>query len=127
MRNLLIAVLLGIFSTITCAEVVMDDLSWSKPTTFTDGTAVTGLTGYRVYAAVDSPDLLLITDIPFSTQLTYTATFDLAPSATDYVISYQVTAYDATGLESPRSNLVQTIKSIPITNVISAPVLSITP
>ena len=79
-------------------------LSWDAPTTNTDGTELTDLTGYKVYYGTSSGVYDNVIDVADVT--TYTLT-DIAP-ATYY---FAVTAYDELGNESDYSNEVS--KTIP--------------
>jgi hypothetical protein len=75
-------------------------LSWTPPTTRTDGTALTNLASYRVYYGTSSSAL--------------TTRIDVAnPGLSSYVVSnlaagtwyFAVTALDSTGAESTQSNV----------------------
>ncbi len=77
-------------------------LSWTPPTTRTDGSSLTNLAGYRIYYG--------------TTEGEYSITVDLDnPGLTDYVIEglssgktyyFTMTAYDELGIESAHSNVV---------------------
>ena len=72
-------------------------LSWSAPTTNTDGTPVTNLAGYNVYIGNASRSYQQKIDVGMATS--YSAT-NLAEGATYY---FAVTAYNSAGMESPYS------------------------
>jgi fibronectin type 3 domain-containing protein len=75
-------------------------LIWTPPTHRTDGSAITNLAGYRIYYGTTA------------TQLTQTIQ-EANPALSSYVVRdltpatwyFVVTAYDATGAESPHSNM----------------------
>jgi hypothetical protein len=77
------------------------DLSWSAPTTNTDGSPLTDLAGYRIYYGTSPTALNKSVDVP-------------AVSTTNYVISglpqgtwyFAVEAYTNNGLESSLSQVV---------------------
>ncbi len=75
-------------------------LSWTAPTTNTDGAAITGLAGYRVYVGTDPNDLSLRGGVSGFSSTTF-AVIGLAPG-TYY---FAVTAYNLSGKESAKSNL----------------------
>jgi hypothetical protein len=81
-------------------------LSWTAPTTNSDGTAVTGLAGYRIYVGTDPANLSLRGGISGSQATTFEV-LGLAP-ATYY---FAVSAYNESGEESAKSNI--GIKTIP--------------
>ncbi|MBI5755921.1 MAG: fibronectin type III domain-containing protein [Nitrospirae bacterium] len=72
-------------------------LLWDPPTTNTDGTELTDLTGYKVYYGTESGNYTASTDVGNVT--TYTVS-DLPPQT--YYLA--VTAYDVYGNESDYSN-----------------------
>ena len=89
-------------TTITVAPPVSGTatLSWTAPTMNTDGSALTGLAGYKVYYGSAAAALDQTVQIASSTQTSYTITG--LSSGTWY---FAIKAYDATGAESDLSNL----------------------
>lgn len=81
-------------------------LSWLPPAEHTDGTTVSGLAGYRVYAGRSQGSLALARTI--SNPGVTTVVFDGLASGTHY---FAVSAYLTTGAESDRSSIGS--KSIP--------------
>jgi hypothetical protein len=79
------------------------ELSWTPPTTRTDGEPLdlSELEGYRVYVGTDSENLVPIVDLNDSSITTHSIT-DLTPGT--YYLA--VTAYDYDGLESGLSTIV---------------------
>lgn len=79
-------------------------LTWVAPTQRTDGSALTNLAGFKVYYGTDPAALTTTVDIadPLLTQHVITA---LTP-ATWY---FAMTAYDADGLESDRTQTVSKV------------------
>ncbi len=75
-------------------------LSWSAPTTDTDGEPVTGLAGYHVYMGSDPGDLSLRAGVSGAASTTFEVS-GLA-SGTYY---FAVTAYNESGIESEMSNI----------------------
>ena len=75
-------------------------LSWSAPTTDADGGPVTGLAGYRIYMGADPADLALRAGVSGAASTTFEIS-GLA-SGTYY---FAVTAYNASGVESEKSNI----------------------
>jgi len=77
------------------------DVSWSAPTTNTNGSALTDLAGYRIYYGTSPSQLTQKVDIP-------------SAGATNYVVQgltqgtwyFAVTSYTNTGLESGLSSVV---------------------
>lgn len=77
------------------------EVSWSAPTTNTNGSALTDLAGYRVYYGTSPGTLSQSVDVPTA-------------GAIDYVVQglktgtwyFAVVAYTNTGLESTRSTVV---------------------
>jgi hypothetical protein len=76
-------------------------LAWTAPTTYTDGTPQTDLTGYKIYYGTSSGNYTTSIDIGNVTSYTLT---NLATGT--YFIS--VTAYDSSRIESNFSNEVTT-------------------
>jgi len=74
-------------------------LEWIPPVTTTDGATLTNLAGYRIYYGTDVTKLVQRIDVTNAGVATYVIE-GLAP-ATYY---FAVTAVDARGAESPRSN-----------------------
>jgi hypothetical protein len=75
-------------------------LSWTAPTQNTDGTALTNLTGYRIYYGTNSSSLTQ--SVTISTVGTTTYMIGSLGSGTWY---FAIRAYNATGVESDLSNL----------------------
>jgi Fibronectin type III domain len=77
------------------------DITWTAPTTYTNGSALTNLAGYRVYYGTSSNALSRSVDVPNA-------------GATDHVVQdltagtwyFAVAAYTNTGLESAYSSVV---------------------
>ena len=79
------------------------DLSWTAPTTRTDGTLLnpSELEGYRIYYGA-SPDELVLQEEIIGVSATEISITDLPPG----VYYFSVTAYDSDGLESSFSEVV---------------------
>ncbi len=92
------AVLLFIFSSIP-AFAGSATLSWTPPTTNTDGTALTDLAGFKVYYGTASGSYTQVVNVGYVT----TYTVNNLTSGTYY---FAVTAYDTSGYESGYSNQV---------------------
>jgi hypothetical protein len=75
-------------------------LSWSAPTTDSDGAPVTGLAGYHIYVGTDPNSLSLRGGVGDAATTTFTVS-NLA-TGTYY---FAVTAYNASGQESAFSNI----------------------
>ena len=75
-------------------------LSWSAPTTDTDGEPVAGLAGYRIYMGADPSDLALRAGVSGAASTSFEVS-GLAPG-TYY---FAVTAYNDSGTESEKSNI----------------------
>ena len=75
-------------------------VAWTPPTQYSDGTAITDLAGHRVYYGKDPNALTRIVDVPGKA---YTEQYinNLDPG-TWY---FAVTAYNANGSESRKSNI----------------------
>jgi hypothetical protein len=81
-------------------------LSWDPPTTYTDGTPLTDLSGYKVYYGAASSNYSQTINVGNTN--TYTVT-----NLSDGTFYFAVTAYDVSGNESAYSNEVsKTIQSI---------------
>jgi hypothetical protein len=76
-------------------------LSWDAPDENTDGSALTNLTGYRIYYGASADDLSQVIEIPGVGVTTYVVD-DLA-TGTYY---FSIRAYNAQGVESASSNIV---------------------
>jgi chitodextrinase len=72
-------------------------LIWDTPTTYTDGTPVTGFVGFKVYYGTESRVYPYIVDVQNSTSWTISS---LVPGTTYY---FAMTAYDSSGVESDYS------------------------
>lgn len=79
------------------------NLSWTAPTTRTDGETLTlsDLEGYRIYYGTESDNLVPLVDLIGSSSTTYSIT-ELSPG----IYYFAVTAYDYEGLESGFSEMV---------------------
>jgi hypothetical protein len=86
--------------TVTAASTGTATLSWTPPTTNTDGTPVTTLTGYHVYYGTSQTNLTQSVAISGATTTSYEVT-GLA-AGTWY---FAVAADAADGTESPQSAL----------------------
>ncbi|MBI5543306.1 MAG: fibronectin type III domain-containing protein [Deltaproteobacteria bacterium] len=82
-------------------------LSWEAPTTFTDGSPLTDLTGYRIHYGTSSGSYPSVVNVSNPTAVTYTVS-NLPGGATYYFV---VTALSASGGESARS--MEASKTIP--------------
>lgn len=78
-------------------------LSWAAPSSRTDGSylSMSELQGYRIYYGTTSENLAMMVDLDDDSITEYTITN--LPSGTYY---FAVTAYDADGMESGFSNLI---------------------
>lgn len=127
MSNVRFFFLLGAFVAIVLAAVVTQaaevtaNLEWTAPTERTDGTplAPEEIANYRVYYGVDSPP----GDEPVAVieGQAETLTIDLAPRPESYTVQFAVTAVDADGRESERSNVVAQSFMVTSTAAPSAP------
>ena len=97
----LILVLLSLFASVAFAGSVA--LTWTAPTTYTDGTALT-VAKYNVYRATSAAGLAAAPVLATVTSPAYTDAS--APSGTDF---YAVTALDAGGLQSVQTNPVSAV------------------
>lgn len=84
--------------TCTSASDTTATLSWVAPTLNTDGTALTNLTGYKVYEVVGTTPTLVST---ITSPTTLTTAFNNLAIGTH---TYQVTATNSSGIESDPSN-----------------------
>ena len=75
-------------------------LTWAAPTENTDGSAITGLTGFHIYYGTSQGALTQVIDVPSVTTTTY-AIEQLDPG-TYY---FAVTAYNVEGAESAPSSI----------------------
>lgn len=89
--------------TLTCSSPTdtTATLTWVAPTTNTDGTALTNLSGFNIYSGTSATALSFLAQAKGATTLTYQALNQAA--GTQY---YAVTAYNTQGLESPKSTVV---------------------
>jgi hypothetical protein len=76
-------------------------LSWTAPTRNTDGSPITGLAGYHVYYGTDPHNFTQTVKISGAAQTTYVVT---GLTAGKYY--FAVSAYNAMGRESVKSNVV---------------------
>lgn len=90
-------------------------LSWSPPTTNTDGTPITNLKGYKVYVGTTSRSYDQKFDVGNSTSYSLNS---LADGSTYY---FAVTAYNTSGVESTYSNeATKDFPALPVTHKITA-------
>ena len=82
------------------AQAAQASLSWSSPTTYSDGTPLTSLKGYKIYTGTAAGSYAPGVDVGNANS--YTAT-GLSDGTTYY---FAVTAYDSTGNSSGYSNQV---------------------
>jgi hypothetical protein len=75
-------------------------LTWTAPTTNTDGTALTDLAGYHIYYGTSAEALTQEVDVPGAVTTTYEISG--LNSGTYY---FSVTAYSSIGIESAESNV----------------------
>ena len=75
-------------------------LSWIAPTTNTNGTPITDLSGYHIYYGTEADALTSSVNVPGPSSTTYTVT-GLSPGT----YFFSVVAYNAEGVDSPQSNL----------------------
>jgi hypothetical protein len=75
-------------------------LSWTAPTSNTDGSPISGLAGYHIYYGTDPSNLTASIDVVGAATTTYAVT-GLAPG-TYY---FAVNAYNSDGLDSPTSSV----------------------
>ena len=83
--------------TVTAITTGSATLSWDAPTTYTDGTPLTDLAGYKVYMGTSSGNYTTVVDV--GNVATYVVS-NLAPDTYFFV----VTAYDSASNESSFSN-----------------------
>ncbi len=76
-------------------------LAWDAPTTYVDGTPITGPVGFKVYYGTASGAYTQIVDVHTATNWST----DSLPHGTWY---FDVTCYDANGSESDFSNEIST-------------------
>ena len=109
-----IIVVIGHLSPIE-AEAAQTTLAWTAPTTYSDGTPVTDLAGYKLYTGNASGSYQQSVDVGNQTNYTLSS---LSDGATYY---FAVTAYDTSGVESAFSNeITGTFPALPVTHVITA-------
>lgn len=97
------------------AQAADATLSWSAPTTLTDGSPITDLTGYNVHVGSASRQYDQKLDVGKATSYMVP---NLTAGGTYY---FAVTAYNSFGAESPFSNEVsKTFAALPTTYVITA-------
>jgi hypothetical protein len=77
------------------------DITWTAPTTYTNGSALTNLAGYRVYYGTSSNALSQSVDVPNAG-----ATDQVVQNLTAGTWYFAVVAYTNTGLESAFSSVV---------------------
>lgn len=111
--------LLAVLALISCAASVAQEVEplsfdWTPPTQREDGSALDGLSGYRLYATCDNGD-------SFQAQIQDGSadSYILTNAPADVPCEYGVTSVDLTGLESRLSNVV--IKTAASTTTLEAP------
>jgi hypothetical protein len=104
----ILAVVLLTASFVPAANAGQAILSWTPPTTNSDGTPLTDLGGYKAYAGKTSGNYSIVKDVGNVT--TYTVT-----TLTEGKWYFAVTAYDTSGNESGYSNEVSKTIAIPPT------------
>lgn len=83
-------------------------LTWTPPTQNTDGSALTDLAGYKIYYGTSASAMNTVVDVTNEALTTYTVE-PLGP-ATWY---FSMTAYNAAGVESAKSNSVNKVVAVP--------------
>lgn len=97
------------------AKAAQVSLKWIAPTSYSDGTPLTDLAGYKVYAGNASHSYQQ--DVSIGTQTSYTLDA-LDDGATYY---FAVTAFNSSGVESAISNEVsKSFPALPVTHLITA-------
>lgn len=97
------------------AQAADASLSWTAPTTHTDGTPLTDLAGYKVHIGSASRQYDQKLDVGKATNYTVS---NLTDGGTYY---FAVTAYNSSGVESTYSNEAsKTFAALPATHVITA-------
>ena len=104
----IVAVVLLTVSIGSSASAGQAILSWTPPTTNSDGTPLTDLGGYKAYAGKTSGNYTIVKDVGNVTTYTITS----LPEGKWY---FAVTAYDTSGNESGYSNEVSKTIAIPPT------------
>lgn len=87
-------------------------LSWTAPTTNEDGTPLTDLAGYNVYAGKVSrgqQEVVLLTIYPVKEEVNGIATTYTVKGLSDGTWYFSVTAYNSKGTESAYSNEVNKV------------------
>ncbi len=84
------------------SDNVAKTLMWAAPTTNTDGSLITNLTGYKIYYGTVSGRYTASIDVGNVTSLSVTTLSSSVPLPGSYYIA--VTAYDTAGNESVYSN-----------------------
>lgn len=96
--------------TLTCswaATVGAATVNWTAPTTNTDGSALTNLTGFKIYSGTAPAALTQVTDVPGATMTTGNVTG--LSSATWY---FAVSALNSNGAESAFSPVVSKVVNV---------------
>ena len=111
----------------TMAAEVEFSLSWTAPSTRTDGTplAPTELGGFRVYSSIGSGTLGSVADIANGSATGTKVVLDLAPGADPHQVNFAVTAYDVDGRESAFSNIVTKNYLVKSTALPASPIMLI--
>lgn len=78
-------------------------LTWTAPTTRTDGSALTNLAGYRIYHGTAAASITTRVDVSVATATSHVLSG--LPAGVRY---FQMTAVDANGVESARTSVLST-------------------
>jgi hypothetical protein len=83
---------------------VTGSMSWTAPTTYTDGSVIIGLAGYKIYYGTASGNYMGSINVvgKNSTSMPAATLTSTVPAPGTYYIA--VTAYDSSGIESDYSN-----------------------
>lgn len=106
--SVLVALICGLGFIAPNASAADATMTWTAPTTRTDGSPLTNLAGFRIKYGTVAGSYPTVVQVPGAAVTTYTVT-GLTGGVTYYFV---MTAYDAAGLES--SNTSQVSKAIPV-------------
>jgi len=105
---LVVTVLMGLFSMVTVnAFAAQATLTWDPPVSYADGTPISGQIGYKVHIGTASGSYTQTVDVGNLTSYSHNALAD----GTNYY--FAVSAYDALGTESSRSNEMSKTTAVP--------------